>query len=131
MKPDYIARKSAIGSGGLFWCILFCWLIIPILIWIFKVISAKYKTVEFYDNKVIVRSGVISKSERQSALTNIMAVSYSQSIGGRIFNYGNVRVDVVGRFDVDLNAIKDPKGLKNYLEHRIADSSNLKQLVTD
>lgn len=131
MKPNYVARKSAIGSGGIFWCILLSVLIIPIFILIWKIISARHQTIEFYDDKVISHKGVLSKSEKHATLTKITSVSVNQSIGGRIFNYGNVRIDVIGKFDIDLTGIINPNGLKRYLEHKIARSDELNQYVMD
>ena len=50
-----------------------------------------------------------------------------------IFNYGDVRIDIVGRWDVDTHAIKNPQGLKNYVESlmQAQDVSKLQQFIVN
>ena len=46
-------------------------------------------------------------------------VSINQSIQGRMFDYGDIVVDVVGKWDVNTTAIADLKHLKKYLDSRM------------
>ena len=121
MKPNYVAKKSA-ASVLSFWLLLFFWLIVPLIIQIARILSAKYYSIEFYDNKIVVKSGVLSKQENQSVFGGVYAVNISQSFIGRIFNYGSIRVDCPGRWDVDTEGIKNPVELKKYLETYITTS---------
>ena len=118
MKPNYVAKKSAIPVLS-FWLIVFFWLVIPLIIQIARILSAKCYLIEFYDNKIVVKSGVLSKQENQSVFGGVYSVSVSQSFVGRIFNYGNIQVDCPGRWDIDTVGIKDPSALKKYLENYI------------
>ena len=118
MKPNYVAKKSVTAVLS-FWLIVFFWLVIPLIIQIARILSAKCYSIEFYDNKIIVKSGVLSKQESQSVFGGVYSVSISQSFFGRIFNYGSVRVDCPGKWDVDTESIKDPSALKKYLENHI------------
>lgn len=115
MKPNYVAKKSA-ASVLSFWLILFFWLIIPSIIQIARILSAKCYSIEFYDNKIVVKSGVLNKQENQSVFAGVYSVSLSQSLMGRMFNYGNIRVDCPGRWDIDTEGIKNPVALKHHLE---------------
>ena len=115
MKPNYVAKKSA-ASVLSFWLIVFFWLVIPLIIQIARILSAKCYSIEFYDNKIVVKSGVLNKQENQSVFGGVYSVSLSQSLMGRMFNYGNIRVDCPGRWDIDTEGIKDPMELKKYLE---------------
>ena len=63
MKPNYVAKKSAWTAVSI-WTILLCWLIVPIIIMIFKIIALKAESIEFYDQKVVQRSGILAKQER-------------------------------------------------------------------
>ena len=121
MKPNYVAKKSVISVLS-FWLIVFSWLVIPLIIQIARILSAKCYTIEFYDNKIVTKSGVLSKQENQSVFAGVYSVSISQSFMGRIFNYGNIRVDCPGRWDVDTHGIKAPVELKKYLENYITAS---------
>ena len=118
MKPNYVAKKS-VTSVLSFWLIVFFWLVIPLIIQIARILSAKCYLIEFYDNKIVVKSGVLSKQENQSVFGGVYSVSVSQSFVGRIFNYGNIQVDCPGRWDIDTKGIKDPSALKKYLENYI------------
>ena len=118
MNPNYVAKKSKVHALN-FWLILFFWLIIPLVIQIARILSAKCYSLEFYDEKMVLKSGVLNKDERQSVFMGVFSVSLSQSFFGRIFNYGDVSVDCPGPWDVDTVGIKNPVALKKYLESKI------------
>lgn len=121
-KADYIAKKSAWKAVTLF-RILFAWLVIPLIIMIADIIKLKHQTIEFYDNYIIQKSGVIAKSERKSAFMGVVSVSVNQSIRGRIFNYGDISVDAVGKWDINTRGIANPESLKRYLNTRMVTTS--------
>lgn len=129
MEPDYVAKKSILGEcgGKIFICILFCWLIVPIFLMIYMIIEVKKFRIEFYKDKVIMHRGFLHTEEQQSILTTIVGVRINRSIAGNIFNYGDVVVDMVGRWDIDTRAIKDPVALKNHLKS-IMDQTGAKNL---
>lgn len=135
MEPDYVAKKSILGEcgGKIFICILFCWLIVPIFLMIYMIIEAKKFRIEFYKDKVIMHRGFLHTEERQSILTTIVGVRINRSIAGNIFNYGDVVVDMVGRWDIDTRAIKDPVALKNHLKSIMdqTGAKNLNQFIAD
>ncbi len=135
MEPDYVAKKSILGEcgGKIFICILFCWLIVPIFLMIYMIIEVKKFRIEFYKDKVIMHRGFLHTEEQQSILTTIVGVRINRSIAGNIFNYGDVVVDMVGRWDIDTRAIKDPVALKNYLESVMtnAGTKNFNQFIVD
>ena len=112
MQPNYVAKKSVAGEcgGKIFLCVLLCWLIVPIIIMICLIVKTKKFRLEFYDTRVIMRRGVFNTEEQQSLLTTIVGVRINQTMGGQIFNYGDVIVDMVGRWDVETQAIKEPNG---------------------
>ena len=115
MKPNYVAKKS-VTSVLSFWLIVFFWLVIPLIIQIVRILSAKCYSIEFYDSKIVVKSGILNKQENQSVFAGVYSVSVSQSFIGRIFNYGSIKVDCPGKWDIDTEGIKAPVELKKYLE---------------
>lgn len=135
MKLDYVAKKSILGEcgGKIFICILFCWLIVPIFLMIYMIIKVKKFRIEFYKDKVIMYRGFLHTEEQQSILTTIVGVRINRSIAGNIFNYGDVVVDMVGRWDIDTRAIKDPVALKNHLKSIMdqTGAKNLNQFIAD
>ncbi|MBQ7386832.1 MAG: PH domain-containing protein [Clostridia bacterium] len=119
MKPNYVARKS-------YWTafhpalILLSFLIIPIFIIIIRMIIRKFEYYEFYDNKVVYKKGVFSRKETVSTFLGVLSVSVEQPFIARIFNYGDVVVDTVGRWDMDIVGVSKPHKLKRYLETKAA-----------
>lgn len=118
MKPNYVATKSAIAAINI-WLILFFWLIIPLIIMIVRIVIAKNYVIEFYDDRIVLKSGVLNKQENQSVFMGVYAVSISQTLMGRMFGYGDITVDCPGQWDIDTHGISDPQGLKRYLETKI------------
>ena len=130
MAPRYVARKS-VWSMISIWHILFFWLIIPLIIIIAKIIIARHEKIEFYDNKIIRKSGVFRRHVQQVVFAGVYAVTINQSFIGRIFNYGTVLLDTRGKWDVKwTQGIKDPYTLKAFLETKMT-ISGISYIVTD
>ena len=119
MLPNYVVKKSAVCALN-FWLILTSILIIPLIIQICRIIVVKSYSAEFYDNKIVVKSGVINKREDQFIFIAVNSVSVRRSLWGRIFGYGDVMVDCRGNWDVDTYGIKNPVAFKRLLESRIS-----------
>ncbi len=100
---------------------------------IYFIVSAKKFKIEFFGTRVVMRRGIFNTEEKQALLTNILGVNINQSFSGKIFNYGDVRVDLVGRWDIDTSAIKRPKALKAYIESLMnkQSPSSLGQIVAN
>ena len=48
-----------------------------------------------------------------------------------MFNFGDVKVDVVGKNNLTLCGVKDPEGLKKYLQSRKVDIAEIRHTVTN
>ena len=130
VKPNYVIKRSA-WSVIRPWHILLSFLIVPLIIMIIKIINVKDDTISFYNNKVVQRSGIFSKYEKTNILTRVLSVTVKQTFWGRIFNYGTIRVDVVGKWDINMSGIKDPMGAKAYLERFVATGTGMHQVISD
>ncbi|MCX4362998.1 MAG: PH domain-containing protein [Clostridia bacterium] len=122
-QPEFIAKKSIWRAITPF-RVLFCWLIIPLLLMLADIIKLKCQSIEFYNDYIVQKICVIAKNERKSAFMGIISVSVSQSVGGRIFGYGDITVDVVGKWDINTKAIASPERLKRYLESKMVNRAN-------
>jgi len=134
MKPNFVAKRSAWNvKKSIFWGILLFFLIIPLISMIIKILETKKQEIQFFDNKIVLKSGLFNTKEKQSALTKILSVSINRTFWGRIFNYGNLKLDVVGKGDLQFDFVKNPDELKKYIESIIAgtDYSQLKELIHD
>ena len=122
MEPLYVAKKSKLCSFSIL-RILFCWLIIPIILIIIDILKTNVEKVEFFDKKVTERNGLISKNEKETTFKGVVSVNVQQSFWGRLFNFGDVYVDLVGKNNLHLEKIAKPYELKKFLETKIIDDS--------
>ena len=126
MKPNFVAKKSAYSVIRL-WKII---LILPILFMIPQIIRAKSEKVEFYDDYIVEKKGVFRKVSQTYVNPGIVTVSTEQSFCGRLGNFGNVKMSVIGKpLNVDLTYIKRPKKLKAYLDTKLVDPKRLRVVL--
>ena len=128
VRPNYVMRKSA-WSVVRPWHILLGFLIVPLIIMIIEIINIKDETISFYNNKVVLKSGIFRRDEKVTVLTRVLSVTVKQSFLGRIFNYGNITVDVMGQWDIDMRGIKNPRKAKEYLETIAANGMGMQQFL--
>lgn len=128
VKPNYVMKKSA-WSVIRPWHILLFFLVVPLIIMIIKIINVKDDKIFFYNNKVVQTSGIFSRYERTNILTQVLSVTVKQTFWGKIFNYGTVYVDVVGKWDINMSGVKDPLKAKAYLERFVPNGKGVKPLI--
>ena len=128
MKPNFVAKKSAYAKIRLWKIIVF----LPLL-WIplfCQVIKAKSEKVEFYDDYIVEKKGVFRKVSQTYVNPGIVTVSTEQSFRGRLGNFGNIKMNVIGKpLNVDLTYIKRPKKLKAYLDTKLIDPKRLRVVL--
>ena len=129
----YVAVRSGFFKINLLLAVVLCILgIIPGVIYIAACnIIAHHFIIEFYDNKVILKAGVLNKSENEMVFKGVLSVSVNKSLRGSIFNYGDVRADVVGKNNLTLTSVKKPDELKKYLLTRKVDADSIQNVVTN
>ena len=143
MKPNYTAKKTAwllvslknvilflVSVAGVVAFFLFDFLAFPIslvffapllvsIIWILcDLLVIKCEKYDFYDNKVVYSKGVFNRKVQITTFLGVLSVTINQSFSGRLCNYGNVAIDTVGRWDMDMEKISKPHKLKLYLESK-------------
>lgn len=79
-------RWAVLGGGVL---ILVLWAIVPFLRWL----TTEYV---FTDRRIIVRSGIVSRSGRDMPLAKVNDVSFEVSVLGRVLNYGALVIQSAG-----------------------------------
>lgn len=103
------------------------------LLAIIEALSRRSNVIEFYDNKYIIKSGLISRHENEAVLTNLVSVNLSQTVSGRLFHYGTIRINIVGKHDISLDGVKYPEKLKGYLQGIInkTNANDFKQIISE
>lgn len=120
MNPLYVAQKSKMASFSIL-RIVFFWLIVPLILIILDMVRAGIERVEFYEKKVIEKTGIISKNEKNTIFKGVVSVTVNQGLWGRFFGYGDVYIDLVGKNNLQLEKVKNPYELKKFLETKIVD----------
>ena len=121
---EYVAKKSTWRVISFLW-IVSCIFIIPIPILIYRIVAAQYEKITFYNDKIVLEKGLLNKSKKTIAYTGVFSVSMSQTLWQKLFDYGNVTVDLVGNNDINTDYIKDPQKLVNYLETKVVRKENV------
>ena len=103
--------------------------IIPMAIMIFKIANIKDDQIWIYPNKVVKKWGILQKHEDTNIFTAILSVTAHQTFWGRIFNYGTLKVDVMGKWDFDMRGIKDPFKARDFLEQYAANGMGMQQVI--
>jgi uncharacterized membrane protein YdbT with pleckstrin-like domain len=68
------------------------------------------------NKRVILKRGIISRKTEEMKLQSIETVEIDQSIGGRMFGYGTVKITGRGISDVIFKGIDDPMSVKRQIE---------------
>lgn len=126
-------KTSFVGEYGIIvpiLCVLFCWLVIPLiclLVMCFKVSARRY---EIYEDRIIYRSGILHKFESITLLEVVRGSTIRQSFKGRIFNYGEVFVRILGREDTYcLSNIKCPNEIKEIIDKMVMENRDLDPMM--
>ena len=125
---NYVVTKSAWKAFNL-WKILFIWTIIPIFIIIINVFVLKNDKTYFYEDRIISKSGVLSKHEKEASFVGVSAICIDQSLWGRIFKFGDLRVDVVGKWKVTIKGVKNPVQAKEFLSQYIVKKESITSVI--
>ena len=118
---EYVITKSVWKAFDLLG-ILLAITIIPLII---RIIVLKSDKTYFYENRIISRYGVLSKHETETAFVGVSAISVDQSLLGRIFGFGDINIDVIGKWRVTIKGAKKPMQAKEFLTKYIVEKSDV------
>lgn len=78
--------------GPILFGVLFCWLIIPPIIAIIRIIQFFCIELAITDKRVIGKTGIISTKSLDAPLNKIQNCSAESGLIGKIFGYGTVKI---------------------------------------
>jgi uncharacterized membrane protein YdbT with pleckstrin-like domain len=91
----------------------------PLFYLLWKIALRMRKTYLVTDRRVVAREGLLAVSSIDAALDKINNVFHEQSAGGRIFGYGNVRLETASEQGILLcEFIPSPLRFKNAVLHQ-------------
>jgi len=68
------------------------------------------------NKRVILKRGIISRKTEEMKVSSIETVEIIQSVIGRVFGYGNIKVTGRGLSDLIFTRIDDPMDVKRKIE---------------
>ena len=98
-------------------CILFCWLVIPIFIALWKFLVVKTWKIEITDQRLIEEKGVLSKTTDELELYRVKDIRLDQPFILRLVGLSNIILVTSDKSHsiVKIPAIKDGKNLREKL----------------
>jgi len=129
--PAYIQQSLSKGEEvqNVFTLHWFVW--VPVWVWAFAALLSagllapiaiylwlSLRTIEqgLTNKRVITKRGIISRNTDEMKLSSIETVELKQSIFGRIFGFGDVKITGRGASAVMLKAVIDPMSAKRAIE---------------
>ena len=128
--PNYVAKKSA-WSVISFWSVLFFFLIVPLIVMIIKIIIAKHEIIEFYDDYIVEKSGVLARREKRMVFQGVVYTSISQRFWQRVFGYGDISIRSIGRLCINAKGIARPVDLKEFLEKHYLKTEDVAKVLAN
>ena len=102
---------------------MYCWLVLGLvtfgLTWLLALYEYfRLRSIEqgVTNKRVILNTGIISRHTEEMKLSSIETVEIEQSIWGRMFGYGTVKLTGRGISDVKFRNIDDPMYVKREIE---------------
>jgi uncharacterized membrane protein YdbT with pleckstrin-like domain len=93
--------------------VLFWFIVFPV--GIYKLIQVLTLDQAITNKRVMQKSGWISRNIEEMRISKIETVEFTQSIFGRIFGYGDVRISGV-QTKLNLRFVDKPKSIKNKID---------------
>lgn len=96
-------------------------LVLALLLGLFVYLDIRYiiwrsVTYTVTDQRILQRRGVLGKFSRSIGIARVQDVSTSQSVFGRLFDYGNVEIESAGRDGAEVfTYVPDPDRFRNIL----------------
>ena len=105
---DEMRDRLAIGAGVL--------IVIGAVLFFTRMIRKWTTEIGVTSHRFVKKTGLISLRTEEFALANIEGVKVTQSIWGRLWGYGSLRIEGTGDDSFDIPNIEDPIGFRRAIE---------------
>ena len=89
-EPLLVVRPS---GWNFFWHWVFCWLIVPLIIALWRRASVELR---IYEDRVVLETGVLSKDMKTVYISDIRATEVRESFGNRMVGIGDLTISSAG-----------------------------------
>jgi len=104
------------AKGRLILGIILIPLVVGIFIAIYEWLRLRAIELGVTTHRVVRKTGIVSRETDEIRLSAIETVDLSQSMWGRLFGFGDVRVTGRGESNMVLSRVADPVGVKRSIE---------------
>ena len=104
------------AKGRLILGIILIPLVVGIFIAIYEWLRLRAIELGVTTHRVVRKTGIISRETDEIRLSAIETVDLSQSMWGRLFGFGDVRITGRGESNMVLSRVADPVGVKRSIE---------------
>jgi uncharacterized membrane protein YdbT with pleckstrin-like domain len=105
------------------WVPMWLWIIVGVptagigfAIALYEFLRLRFTEQGVTNKRIILKTGIISRKTEEMKLTSIETVEIHQSVGGRLFGFGSVKVTGRGISAVEFKGIDDPMAVKRQIE---------------
>jgi uncharacterized membrane protein YdbT with pleckstrin-like domain len=112
--------SQLVNLGTIILCVIFCWLIIPIIFLIVIILKTKFTKTTITTKEIISEHGVLSKTTDELLLKRITDVRLSQPFWQRIFGLSTISVSTTDVSSGVLNIKGVPNGQQIWKQLREA-----------
>ncbi len=118
MTEDKVLLEVRPSWWGFFWHLVFFWLIIPLIVALWKRASLVLRV---YDDRILLETGVLSKDVKEIFISDVRAIDVSQTFFQRIFKTGDILIHTAGtedREELFARHVHDPMGIKELINNQ-------------
>ena len=102
--------SQVVNTGYIIWCVLACWLIIPIIMMIVRILKTKFTKTTITNKDIISEHGILSKTTDELLLKRVTDVQLSQPLWQRIFGLSTITVASTDITSGVLSIVGSPNG---------------------
>jgi membrane protein YdbS with pleckstrin-like domain len=109
--PQWCECEGQVASAGYyFWCVLFCWLIIPFFMGVARYLRVSKHTYTLTAQRLRVQRGLLFRRTEELELYRVKDISVDQPLLQRLAGCGRVMLETTDRStpQIVLDAIPDP-----------------------
>lgn len=114
IRAEKLLLKAHPSWWNFFWYLLFSWLIIPLIIALWKRAGL---LLYVYSDRVVLERGVLSKQITQVLISDIRSLDTKQGTMQRIFRVGDILIGTAGMsgYEMEARGLPNPKGIADLI----------------
>ena len=121
--------SQVVNLGYIILCILFCWLVIPIIMMIVRILKTKFTKTTITTTEILSEHGIFSKTIDELLLKRVTDVRLSQPFWLRIFGLSTITVATTDVTDgaLQIKGIPNGKQVWQQLREAVAEERKMVQ----